>query len=83
MLRKIIDRPVAVTMMTIVIIVIGLVCLRFLPISLIPDIDIPYITVQAESAGMSSREMDRSVLSHADRRIGRHQKRGLGRKGYN
>lgn len=63
MLRKIIDRPVAVTMMTIVIIVIGLVCLRFLPISLIPDIDIPYITVQAESAGMSSREMDRSVLS--------------------
>jgi len=63
MLNKLLDRPVAVTMMTIVIIVIGLVCLRFLPISLIPDIDIPYITVQAESVGLSSREIDRSILS--------------------
>lgn len=30
--------------------------------SLIPDVDIPYITVEAESSQMSAREMDESVI---------------------
>jgi len=62
MLKRLIERPVAVTMVLLVIIVLGIAGLRLLPVSLIPDIDVPVVTVQAESAGMSAREMDESVL---------------------
>lgn len=62
MLKKLIDRPVTVTMITLVIFVLGLVSMRLLPVSLIPEVDIPYITVQATSADFSAREMDETVL---------------------
>lgn len=62
MLKTLLDRPVAVTMMLLVVIVLGVVSVRLLPVSLIPDVDVPVVTVQAESAGMSAREMDESVL---------------------
>ena len=62
MLKTLIDRPVAVTMVLLVAVVLGLVSMHLLPVSLIPDIDVPVVTVQVESAGMSAREMDESVL---------------------
>ena len=62
MLRKLLDRPIAVTMMMLVVVVLGIVSTRLLPVSLIPDVDIPYITVEAESSQMSAREMDESVI---------------------
>lgn len=62
MLRALIERPVAVTMVLLVTVVLGLFSMRRLPVSLIPDVDVPMVTVQAESAGMSAREMDESVL---------------------
>lgn len=62
MLKTLLDRPVAVTMMLFVVIVLGLVSIHLLPVSLIPDVDVPVVTVQVESAGMSAREMDESVL---------------------
>lgn len=62
MLKTLIERPVAVTMALLVTVVLGLVSMRLLPVSLIPDVDVPMVTVQAESAGMSAREMDESVL---------------------
>ena len=49
-------------MITLVIVVLGIVSIRLLPVSLIPDVDIPYITVQATSSELSAREMDESVL---------------------
>lgn len=62
MLKTLIDRPVTITMMMLVVVVIGLVCTSLLPVSLIPDIDIPYITVKTVSQNMSAREIDESVL---------------------
>ena len=62
MLRKLLDRPVSVTMVMLVVLVLGFVSIGHLPISLIPDVDIPYITVQAVSPQMSAREMDESVV---------------------
>jgi len=44
------------------IVVLGIVSIRLLPVSLIPEVDIPYITVRAESPQMSAREMDESVI---------------------
>ncbi len=43
-------------------VVLGLVSGRLLPVSLIPDVDIPYITVQASADNMSARELDESVV---------------------
>ena len=62
MLKRLIDRPVTVTMITLVVVVLGLVSMRLLPVSLIPEVDIPYITVQTSSADLSAREMDETVL---------------------
>ena len=63
MLKHLIDRPVAVTMAMLVIVVLGCVSLRLLPVSLIPDVDIPYITVQVDAPSLSAREMDESVIA--------------------
>lgn len=62
MLKRLIDRPITVTMIALVIVVLGIVSMRLLPVSLIPDVAIPYITVQASSPELSAREMDEVVL---------------------
>lgn len=62
MLKTLIERPVTVTMSLLIVIVLGIVSIHLLPVSLIPDVDVPVVTVQVESAGMSAREMDESVL---------------------
>ena len=62
MLNKLIDRPVAVTMFLLVALILGTMGFRKLPVSLIPDIDIPYITVQATDASLSARQMDEAIV---------------------
>ena len=61
MLKHILDRPVTVTMIMTVVIVLGIVSIRMLPVSLIPDMDVPYITVQVSAPDLSAREIDESV----------------------
>ncbi len=62
--KYLINRPIAVTMSIIAIIVVGWVSFRFIPISLMPDIDIPQITVQANYPGASVREVENKVVRH-------------------
>lgn len=47
MLRKLVHRPIAVSMCLIAIAVIGVLAIRHIPVSLMPDIDVPHIAVQA------------------------------------
>ena len=63
MIRYLIKRPVAVTMITIVIVVAGLFCISGMPVSLMPDIEIPQITVLSEMSGMSAQEMENKVVA--------------------
>lgn len=63
MLRKLLDRPIMVSMMLFTVVVLGLVSVRLLPVSLIPDVDIPYVTVQINAPSLSAREIDASVIS--------------------
>ena len=63
MLRRIIDRPIAVTMCLIALVVMGTLALRFIPVSLMPDIDIPQITVQVSLPGYSAQEVERKVVA--------------------
>lgn len=63
MLRKLLDRPIAVTMIAIVLIILGVVSSRLLPVSLVPDVDAPYITVQVPAQGLSARQLDETVIT--------------------
>ena len=62
MLNRLLDRPVTVTMALLVIVVLGIVSIRMLPVSLIPDVDVPYIIVQTSAPSLSAREMDETVV---------------------
>ena len=69
MLKYIIDRPVTVTMILLSIVTLGFVAMSRLPISLIPDVDIPYVTVQISAGDMSARELDESVVKPLRQRL--------------
>lgn len=62
-MEKLIYRPIAVTMCLIALVVMGCLALRYIPVSLMPDIDIPQITVQTSLPGYSAREVERKVVS--------------------
>ncbi len=62
MLKMLIQRPIAVTMALISIVVLGLVSINLLPVSLIPDVDIPYITVQISDSKLSARQLEEGVV---------------------
>ena len=62
-MKKLLSRPIAVTMCLIAIVVMGCMAVRYIPVSLMPDIDVPQITVQASMPGYSAREIDGNVIS--------------------
>lgn len=62
-MKKLLHRPIAVTMCLIAVVVMGCLALRYIPVSLMPDIDVPQITVQVSMPGYSAREIDRDVIS--------------------
>lgn len=61
MLRFLIHRPVAVLLTTTGLMVLGFIVLKSLPVSLLPEVDVPRITVQASATGMTARELESSV----------------------
>ncbi len=63
MLRSLLDRPIAVTMVATVLVILGIVSSRLLPVSLVPDVDAPYITVQVPARGTPARQLDETVLA--------------------
>ena len=62
MLRNIIHRPIAVTMTLIAIATLGVLALRRIPVSLMPDVDLPRIVVQMSAQGSSAREIEQQDL---------------------
>lgn len=63
MIKYLIQRPIAVTMIIIAVVVVGIVGIRNIPVSLMPDIDIPQMTVQANVPGYSVQEMESRVVA--------------------
>jgi len=63
MVKFLITRPVAVIMTFLALILLGLVASRRLPVSLMPDIDIPEITVAVSRPDVSARELENTVVS--------------------
>jgi multidrug efflux pump subunit AcrB len=63
MVRFLITRPVAVTMTFLALLLLGIVASNQLPVSLMPDIDIPEVTVAISRPDVSAREIENTVVS--------------------
>jgi multidrug efflux pump len=66
-----IDRPVATTLLTIGITLAGAVAFRLLPVSPLPRIDLPTISVSASLPGASPETMAATVATPLERSLGR------------
>ncbi len=62
MIRFLLQRPIAVLMAFTACFIVGLVTYFTLPISLLPDIAIPEITVQVSGQNTSARELENTVV---------------------
>src|SRR5665647_847732 len=63
MVKFLITRPVAVIMTFLALLLLGIVASNKLPVSLMPDIDIPEITVAVSRSDVSARELENTVVS--------------------
>ena len=61
MVKFLLKHPIAVTMTFVAILVLGIASLERLPVSLMPDIDIPKITVHAQYPNHSALELEQTV----------------------
>jgi multidrug efflux pump subunit AcrB len=63
MVNFLIQRPIAVIMSFLAILFLGVITIFKLPVSLMPDTDIPEITVQSTYNGIPAREMENAVIT--------------------
>jgi multidrug efflux pump subunit AcrB len=63
MVGFLIRRPIAVSMALLGFLVLGVVAAGYLPVSLVPDVDIPRISVNVNAPGYAARELDNSLMS--------------------
>lgn len=69
MVRFLIRRPIAVLMAFTACFIVGLVTYFSLPVSLLPDIDIPQITVQVSGENSSARELENTMVAPVRRQL--------------
>ena len=62
MIKFLIQRPIAVLMAFTACFIVGLVTYFTIPVSLLPDIAIPEITVQVSGQNTSARELENTVV---------------------
>lgn len=62
MVKFLLQRPIAVIMAFTACFIIGLITYSVLPVSLLPDIAIPQITIQVNGDNTSARELENTVL---------------------
>src|SRR5881227_3883505 len=66
-----IRRPVATTLLTIALALVGAVAFRFLPVAALPTVEFPTIQVSARLPGASPETMAASVATPLERQFGR------------
>ena len=69
MLGLVVRRPVAVFMVVLAVAVFGLVSLQKLPITLLPDISYPTLTVRTEYDGAAPAEVEKLVTRHLEENL--------------
>src|SRR2546425_10887992 len=66
-----VQRPVATTLLLIAVALSGAVAFRFLPVSALPQVDFPTVSVSAAVPGASPETMASSVATPLERQFGR------------
>lgn len=69
MVKFLIQRPIAVTMVFIALLALGFITLKVIPVSLMPEVDIPEITVRLNSSELSVREMEDRYTTPVRRKL--------------
>ena len=69
MIKFLLQRPIAVLMVFLASFIIGIITYATLPVSLLPDIAIPEITVQVTGDNMSARELENTVVKPIRRQL--------------
>lgn len=69
MVKFLLQRPIAVLMAFTACFIVGLVTYFSLPVSLLPDIAIPQITVQVSGENSSARELENTVVTPVRRQL--------------
>lgn len=69
MVEFLIKRPVAVLMAYLAVVILGIVTFYTLPVSLLPDVDIPHITVKVTGDNMSAREIENTMTTPLRRQL--------------
>lgn len=69
MVKFLIKKPIAVLMTALGILILGVYAFGFIPVSLMPDIDIPEITVQVSADNMSARQLEDAVVKPLRRNL--------------
>lgn len=69
MIKFLLKRPIAVLMVFLACTIIGIITYLTLPVSLLPDIPIPEITVQVTGENMSARELENTVVKPIRRQL--------------
>ena len=69
MVGFLIKRPIAVSMTFIAILVLGVFAMKYIPVSLMPDIDIPEVTVQVSLPNTPARELENTVVKPIRRQL--------------
>ena len=69
--KPFIDRPVATTLLTIAIAFVGIIAFAGLPVSALPQVDLPTVSVQASLPGASPETMAATVATPLERSLGR------------
>ncbi|HEY9542154.1 MULTISPECIES: efflux RND transporter permease subunit [Bacteroidales] len=63
MLNQLIHRPISVSMILIATVAVGILSFAYIPISLMPEVDIPRITVQMANPGASATEIEQKMVT--------------------
>ncbi len=69
MVEFLLKRQIAVIMAFLAVVILGCVTFLTLPVSLLPDVAIPHITVQVTGENMSARELENSMVTPLRRQL--------------
>lgn len=69
MVKYLLNHRIAVIMAFLAMVILGCVTYVTLPVSLLPDIDIPHITVQVAEENVSARELENTVVTPLRRQL--------------
>ncbi|MFC0878292.1 efflux RND transporter permease subunit [Saccharicrinis sp. FJH2] len=69
MVKFLINKPIAVSMVFIILMVLGIISLRYIPVSLMPEVDIPEITVRISTPETSVNEVEERYTTPIRRQL--------------